>query len=119
MCLWRMCCCVATPVCLPLTVEAPQSARSRSARSRSARSWSVRPRSASGSLHDLVVGSGAACVAALVDRFNQHCRKPVITADSWRARGGSLVDRQITTETRCRLQTLTLHSLPMVSSPRA
>ncbi len=27
---------------------------------------------------------GAACVAALVDRFNQHCHKLVITADSWR-----------------------------------
>jgi DNA replication protein DnaC len=27
---------------------------------------------------------GAACVAALVDRFNQHCYKLAITADSWR-----------------------------------
>lgn len=27
---------------------------------------------------------GAACVAALVDRFNQHCHKLLITADSWR-----------------------------------
>jgi DNA replication protein DnaC len=30
------------------------------------------------------VFSGAACVAALVDRFNQHCHKVTITADSWR-----------------------------------
>ena len=27
---------------------------------------------------------GAACVAALIDRFNQHCHKLAITADSWR-----------------------------------
>lgn len=27
---------------------------------------------------------GAACVAALIDRFNQHCDKLHITADSWR-----------------------------------
>jgi len=27
---------------------------------------------------------GAACVAALIDRFNQHCHKLLITADSWR-----------------------------------
>jgi DNA replication protein DnaC len=27
---------------------------------------------------------GAACIAALIDRFNQHCHKVVITADSWR-----------------------------------
>jgi len=27
---------------------------------------------------------GAACVAALIDRFNQHCHKLHITADSWR-----------------------------------
>jgi DNA replication protein DnaC len=26
---------------------------------------------------------GAACVAALIDRFNQHCHKLLITADSW------------------------------------
>jgi DNA replication protein DnaC len=30
------------------------------------------------------VFTGAACVAALVDRFNQHCHKLVVTADSWR-----------------------------------
>lgn len=27
---------------------------------------------------------GAACIAALIDRFNQHCHKLVIDADSWR-----------------------------------
>jgi DNA replication protein DnaC len=27
---------------------------------------------------------GAACIAALIDRFNQHCHKLHITADSWR-----------------------------------
>lgn len=27
---------------------------------------------------------GAACIAALIDRFNQHCHKLAITADSWR-----------------------------------
>jgi DNA replication protein DnaC len=27
---------------------------------------------------------GAACIAALIDRFNQHCHKVTITADSWR-----------------------------------
>jgi DNA replication protein DnaC len=27
---------------------------------------------------------GAACIAALIDRFNQHCHKLVIVADSWR-----------------------------------
>lgn len=27
---------------------------------------------------------GAACVAALVDRFTQHCHKLLINADSWR-----------------------------------
>lgn len=27
---------------------------------------------------------GAACVAALIDRFNQHCHKLAIVADSWR-----------------------------------
>jgi DNA replication protein DnaC len=29
---------------------------------------------------------GAACVVALVDRFNQHCHKVDIDADSWRDR---------------------------------
>jgi hypothetical protein len=27
---------------------------------------------------------GAACIAALIDRFNQHCHNVAITADSWR-----------------------------------
>ena len=31
---------------------------------------------------------GAACVVALVDRFNQHCHRLTIDADSWRETHG-------------------------------
>ena len=31
---------------------------------------------------------GAACVVALVDRFNQHCHRLTIDADSWRENHG-------------------------------